>query len=265
VRIVAVDWSGDATPAGQRERIWTAVVENDELVSLTNGRTREETVAHVLDLAVEEMATVVGFDFAFSLPAWYLRERGLATVGELWELAAQDGERWLRECQEPFWGRPGTRRPQVPDHFRRTDRAGEPVSGIRPKSGFQIGGAGAVGTGSIRGMPYLGQLRRAGFRIWPFEPPGWPLVVEIYPRALTGPVVKSSEADRRRYLSSLALPPAVASLAEASEDAFDAAVSALVMRKCRDEFTESVQTADPAILLEGEIWLPREGAASWIA
>ena len=38
---------------------------------------------------------------------------------------------------------------------------------------FQIGGAGAVGTGSIRGMPHLLTLARNGFGIWPFSE-GWP-------------------------------------------------------------------------------------------
>ena len=57
---------------------------------------------------------------------------------------------------------------------------------------FQIGGAGAVGTGSIRGMPHLLTLADSGFTIWPFVSGGLPTVVEIYPRALTGPVNKGS-------------------------------------------------------------------------
>src|ERR1035438_6219537 len=45
------------------------------------------------------------------------------------------------------------------------------VKGIAPKSPFQIGGAGAVGTGTLRGIPELERLHEAGFRVWPFEEP----------------------------------------------------------------------------------------------
>lgn len=57
----------------------------------------------------------------------------------------------------------------MPDELRRTDRERPAVGGIRPTSGFQIGGAGAVGTGAVRGMPMLARLRAAGFAIWPFD------------------------------------------------------------------------------------------------
>ena len=71
---------------------------------------------------------------------------------------------------------------------------------MTPKSGFKIADAGQVGTGSIRGIPYLTQLRAAGIAVWPFDPPTRPLVVEIYPRLLTGPIVKSSAVQRADYL-----------------------------------------------------------------
>ena len=45
------------------------------------------------------------------------------------------------------------------------------VRGIAPKSVFQIGGAGSVGTASLRGMPVLQRLREAGFAVWPFDRP----------------------------------------------------------------------------------------------
>jgi hypothetical protein len=53
-------------------------------------------------------------------------------------------------------------------------------------------------------MPYLSQLSDAGFSIWPFEPPGWPLVIEIYSRLLTGELVKSDPEARTEYLADLA-------------------------------------------------------------
>lgn len=98
---------------------------------------------------------------------------------EAWDLAAREGERWLAACPAPFWGRRGRPRPtfgpgQSP--FRVTEDQQRTVAGIRPKSVFQVGGAGAVGTGSLRGMPELSRLRAAGFSIWPIDPPSsrWP-------------------------------------------------------------------------------------------
>src|SRR5918996_403650 len=108
------------------------------------------------------------------------------------------GERLLAACDEPFWGRPGKPNPHPKDRlYRRTEREeGEGVA----KSVFQIGGAGAVGTGSIRGMPHLLTLSALGFAVWPFAEGGWPRVVEIYPRLLTGPVNKGRWAERHAFL-----------------------------------------------------------------
>jgi hypothetical protein len=86
-----------------------------------------------------------------------------------------------------------------------------------------------VGRGSLYGMAALHQLASAGFRIWPFDPSGLPLVVEIFPRVLTGPVRKSSLGERERYLGTVPIRADPGRLAAASEDAFDAAISAVVM------------------------------------
>ena len=181
---------------------------------------------------------------------------------DLWAHAAKDGEQWLRCCNPPFWGRPGRKRPKNSEHLRTTEKdVADPDSathdlGIKPKSVFQIGGAGAVGTGSIRGMPILKTLREAGFSIWPFDPPGWPTVVEIYPRALTGPVNKSSDDARKTYLGAKfsELSKQFVATASSCEDAFDAAVSALVMQKRIDDLANFSQATDPCELLEGRIW-----------
>ncbi len=139
---------------------------------------------------------VVGFDFSFSYPAWFLRELGIGSAPEFWRLVADgQGERWLhRDCEDGrFWGRVGSlRHGKKPaefcgEHAHRMLRRAETVlkvraeiadplaaariAGIAPKSVFQIGGAGAVGTASLRGMPGLLRLREAGFRIWPYDAP----------------------------------------------------------------------------------------------
>jgi len=49
-------------------------------------------------------------------------------------------------------------------------------------------------------MPLLARLHQAGFSIWPVDSPGWPRVVEIYPRVLTGRVNKSDRSTRSRYV-----------------------------------------------------------------
>jgi hypothetical protein len=257
-RTIAVDWSGRAS--GASKKIWVAEVANAELLFLENGRSRAEVAQLVVERAGVDNRLVAGFDFAYSFPAWFLEEHGFKSVRELWAAAELHGEEWLAACTPPFWGRPGKRKPDLAgrDHFRATDRRAEPIGGVRPKSVFQIGGAGAVGTGSIRGMPILTALSAAGFSIWPFDPPGWPRVVEIYPRTLTGAVRKSSQRGREEYLSARKLISAASlrTRAASSEDAFDAAVSALVMWEHRSELTELDDQPDDVSHLEGAIWHP---------
>jgi hypothetical protein len=254
--VVAVDWSGAASATGQRARLWLAVVRNGRLSTLRAGLTRSEAVALLRGMAEEDPSLVVGLDFAFSFPAWFVRRLGVGSVAGLWQRVDQEGERWLADCRPPFWGRPGKRRPVVPAELRRTEAACRPVAGIRPKSAFQIGGAGAVGTGSLRGQPYLLALREAGFSVWPFDPPVSPAVVEIYPRALTGPVRKSDQTARRARLLAEAMPPGLRRLAEGSEDAFDAALSALAMHRHLDDLLGRPAATDPTERLEGAVWVP---------
>ena len=266
-RVLAVDWSGDRR-APQR-RIWVAEARAGELVALTGGLDREAAIAHVV--AAGEV--VVGLDFAFSFPAWFVRGLGCASVEALWVRVARDGEAWLSACAPPFWGRPGRRRPargpEAPE-LRASELAlagrgdagaagGAGAHGIRPKSTFQIGGAGAVGTGSIRGIPLLLELRRAGFALWPWDDARAPMALEIYPRLLTGAVVKSSREAREVYLAGdPRVPPALLAAATATEDAFDAAVSALEMAARLSELLALRASADPTTRLEGAIWTPVE-------
>lgn len=260
MQVIAIDWSGNANCRDQREHIWVTTVQEGQLTSLSNGRTRQETIDHLKCMADLDTQFVVGLDFAFSLPAWFLQARGLPSAHDLWSLAGSEGEQWLEHCKPPFWGRPGKTKPVLVAHFRETELTCGQFQGIGAKSVFQIGGGGAVGTGSIRGMPFLRDVHDAGFSIWPFDPPGWPRVIEIYPRALTGSVVKSDHAARKEYLTHWSLPLDSRTLAEGSEDAFDAAVSALVMSRHVQELRHLKQTTDPVVALEGEIWVPHDVA-----
>jgi len=255
---IAVDWSGAREGGGRR--IWLAEVIGEELVVLENRWNLERLLAWLIARAERDPSLVLGLDFAFSFPAWFVSERfgGVAEAG--WEQVLANGEAWLQDVASPFWGRPGSRRPILGNdqgHFRATEQSLSPAYG-RPKSVFQVGGAGAVGTGSIRGMPLLARLRQAGFAIWPFNRPSLPLVVEIYPRALTGPVVKSDAAARHRYLDAWGWPRDLASrnrVAE-TEDSFDAAISARQMALHATEFAD-LQAPSHLDRVEGRIWLPK--------
>lgn len=173
-----------------------------------------------------------------------VRRAGLAGLGDVWAAMAIDGEHLLDAYEPPFWGRPDKPNPHALD---RSSRRTEREDAKSAKSVFQIGGAGAVGTGSVRGMAHRRTLARHGFSIWPFGPMRWPRVIEIYPRALTGPVNKSSWSQRHAYVHDH-FPAQRATLLEraaGSEDAFDAAVSALVMANHEDQLAALAPQATP--------------------
>ncbi len=295
-RVVAVDWSGDKGP-GQRKKIWAGVWKaSTGRMTLETGRTREELREWLIGLAAETPRMVVSVDCCFSFPAWFLAEHGCSTVFDFWRhVAAGHGERWLAgECEEVarderFWGRPHKRPPQFCGvHLHRSMRMtdmdnkitpklleGDPeraakVKGITPKSPFQIGGSGSVGTGSLRAMPFLLGLWESGFRVWPFEDAALdakkprPLLVEMYTRLLTGAVAKSNEMARRAYLAAkrktdaayAGLSRGVLAQAYASEDAFDALVCAVEMVRHQGEFAGLRATRDGVLRLEGITWRP---------
>ena len=230
-RVIAIDWSGAAV--GAERRIWIAEALDGELVMLEDGRSREQVVDWLIERHGQVPEVIVGIDFAFSYPSWFLDAHGCSTIDMLWELVSEQGEQWLAASPAPFWGRPGQRRGD--EVQLRACEDGWNVRGIVPKSVFQIGGAGAVGTGTIRGIPLLARMRDSGWAIWPFDPPATHLVAEIWPRLLTGPVAKSSPIERRAWLDAHAtLPAPMANRAASSEDAFDAAASALVLSRCSD-------------------------------
>ncbi|SNR64996.1 hypothetical protein SAMN06265360_11352 [Haloechinothrix alba] len=260
-RVIAVDWSGRKGPE-QRRAIWLAEAVDGRLTRLECGRTRDRLVDSLIAEAQRDPDLIVGIDFAFSLPAWYLRERGY-DARRLW--AALAGERltprmrrvglarWINEPEPPFWtsAKPPALTPE--QEFRRTELESR-SSGARPKSVFQLVGAGQVGRGSLYGMQALHRLSGAGFHVWPFDPAGMPVVVEIFPRLLTGPVSKSSPNARRRYLSDVPMLPEFRECAAESADAFDAAISALAMAGAVDE--QAALTTEPEYTLEGKIWRP---------
>ena len=256
MRIIAIDWSGAKRGAGKK--IWAAEFRDDQPVEeLITGRDREWIKNHLIKASQEE--TVVGLDFAFSFPAWFVQSQA-NSAQEMWAKVAEYGENWLRDCDSPFWGCKGTRRCDLGDkeHYRQTEQQFR-IGAIQPKSVFQILGAGAVGTGSIRGIKMLHELK-PHFAIWPFDGPNLPLIIEIWPRALTGKVIKSNEKARSEFISEHYpnIPMRWRAASESSEDAFDAVISACVMHKHRAEIRSLKPATDPTICIEGQIWHPSQ-------
>jgi hypothetical protein len=299
LRLIAIDWSGRIDVAGQRRHIWAAIWTrsgSETTVQLEAGRTRDEITEWLIELAREIPRMVVSIDCCFSFPGWFLEEHGCEDMFAFWRKAnAGLAEQWLdRECDEiardeRFWGAPHKRPAQFcgPGYrrmFRFADydnkiaqgmEGGDPeraakMRGITPKSPFQIGGSGSVGTGSLRAMTMLERLHDAGFRFWPLENAAIdakaprPLVVEMYTRLMTGAVAKSNAGARRKYLAAKRktdglyslLGRTVLSKAQGSEDAFDALVSVIEMARYADEFGGLKATRDPELRREGLTWRP---------
>ena len=253
MQCIAVDWSGAVT--GAARRIWMACARDGALTALEAPGSREAVCRALLARRDDPTPTLVGLDFAFGLPKWYAQQRGWQDVTDVWRAARDEGEQWLRECAAPFWGRPGVRRPHPIDRGLRATEFAD--AGVRPKSVFQVGGAGSVGTGSIRGMPMLLTLRAAGWAVWPFDEPSSHTLVEIWPRHFTGPVIKNSAVHRAHWLqtSMVALRPDWFDLMHRSEDAFDAGVSAVRM-SCMVMQDVLRTPADPVTRIEGAICRP---------
>jgi hypothetical protein len=248
VRAVAIDWSGAAAGDG-RACIALAEARPGRLELVASGLTREEAIAHLI-VTARRAPVVAGIDFSFSFPGWFVRDLGCTDATEVWDLVAAEGERWLRECQPPFWGRgePPTR-PGDSDparELRATERAHPPAQSV-----FKLVGAGQVGTGSLRGMPFLQDLRREGFAIWPFDDALAPVAVEIYPRVLRqGKGAAELAADPR-------VSDTLRAAAIASEHTVDAAFSALALADAWQQLLALRRAPEgDERRLEGQIWVP---------
>ncbi len=261
-RVVAVDWSGDRRSEDGigPGTLWLAEVVEGRLTQL-RPTSRRGTVDRILELAGADDELVAGLDVAFSYPSWFVRSLGMGSVEELW-----CGMDRARARRPPFWGWAGSHRPAAdPERplLRRTDAVLPPA-----KSPFQVAGPGSVGTGTLTAFAHLARLVAAGVAVWPFAVAGrsgsrvagrvaGPVVVEVYPRRFTVPaLVKSNPVARAAWWAAHgpAEPTAAAALVAASEDAFDAAVSALALWDRRHAARRLAPVDDPDLRLEGWVF-----------
>jgi hypothetical protein len=255
---IAIDWSGAASEAAQCRHIVAATVRDGRVLDVAAGRTRAAVAQWLSGVAGDRGSpTFVGLDFSFSVPEWFARTHACESVDAVWALVAERGEAWLTTCAPPFWGRPGTRCAVEPAARYRVCEAQLRTQRRQPKSVFQIGGAGAVGTGSLRGMPWLAWLRARGFAIWPFDAIGSRTALEVYP-SLYAKVATNDSEGRAAHLAMV--PETVLGAREraaaiATDDAFDAVVSALAMWERRDELLALNVATDSTTRIEGAVWL----------
>jgi hypothetical protein len=229
--VIAIDWSGAKGEQRTHPGIWLTEIRGGDTVRDSGGWSRPRAVEYVLDATPP---VVAGFDFSFGAPAWFARTLGSTTLDEVWSRAAREGERWLAPSI-PFWrDRCAVARDQ---RFRACEERLR-REGDAPKSLFQLVGAGQVGFGSVRGMPYLARLRDHGFAVWPLDDSAARTAVEIYPSAL-----------RRRF-------PAFATGPHPTPDARDARLAARVMWEHRAAFAGLRAADDPVTRLEGDVWMP---------
>ena len=92
-RAIAVDWSGALS--GFRRKIWLAEVGDDGVRELRGGWSREEVAKTLVERAEADPKLIVGLDFSFSFPAWFVREAGCETAPDFWRHTAEHGEAWL--------------------------------------------------------------------------------------------------------------------------------------------------------------------------
>ena len=255
-RLFAIDWSGAKK---FRKKIVVAEVDEKGLRELKNDwKSRDEVADYLIEKAIEDMNFIVGFDFAFSFPQWFLNEKGCQTAAEFWKLVQKEGENWISNLCSPFFkeGKWVSHNSQ----FRKTEEEIKQRKSMNPETVFKLVGPKQVGKSSITGMPILRKLRENGFNIWPFDQPKLPMVIEIYPRLFYDNKIKKSNPEQRReFLKKYSgLSECHRMKATCSDDVFDAVVSALEMSKNMNQLTHVPCVDDIVTKTEGRIWYPND-------
>ena len=226
-RFVAVDWSAASRPVTGADSIWIAVLDDGPFAEpvLANPRTRRLAERALRDLHDPGLRTLVAVDASLGYPAGTAAWFGLdgpapwsATwthvAGHLRDDDTNANDRFAfaaalnrrRGGDGPFWGCPrvtpidglAARKPAtfpLPE-FRRVEQRLR-AAGRRPASGWQLLGAGSVGSQTLTLLPVLHRLvasaTSAGgtVEVWPFTTgltapsvrPGTTVIAETWPTA----------------------------------------------------------------------------------
>lgn len=219
--VVTCDWSAAVgrKPNPGEDRCWIAWSSPDERSEPLYCPTRLEAEARITELLVEhkDRRSFVGFDFAIGFPAAddgspvlptgrelcaLLTERitdDASGVNNRFEVAGQLNREIKAKTgapHGPFWGRP--RELDLPDlpmkrpaetgvqKLRPAEVAARKATRTKPKSPWQLAGAGSVGSQSLMGLPTVHRLLthpqladRAS--LWPFDDANEITIAEIYP------------------------------------------------------------------------------------
>ena len=248
---VAVDWSGAASGG----KLWIARVDvaSERVVDWRRCFTRDEVIDQLREWRKGEPRIVVGFDFAFSAPRWFVHQTtpNASSAFDFWPIVEEQSSGWLACKVPPFWGRAAhpTKWPGIEEEFRATEKS----MPRRPASFFQLVGANQVALGSLMGIPYLRKLKDEGWHIWPFDDGSFSSVIEIWPSVLRD-YVKLSQNE---LVASLAFADDIDTTGnQRSRDAYDTLVSAFVMARAFKTGVDLARATDSQTLCEGQIWLP---------
>jgi hypothetical protein len=266
-RFVAIDWSGAAGEYQAGIQVAEIDTETKRLRLIRPPRGSHWSRERILEFITRanDGRTLVGFDFAFSLP-WNRDLQslpvcfgGLSGARALWTFIddfcngstfLHAGPIWL-SAESPFrpfikfWSRASQYEGDLFDggQLRRTEIAAQ-AYGLRPQSVYRLAGH-QVGAGSFAGMRLLNRIARAqsaDIAIWPFNEIETAKVViaEIYPTAFyrladhTRPTPRHVTTDAHAAIAVDVLRSFDARYREqipASIDAIDALISAAAMMR----------------------------------
>lgn len=194
-RFVALDWSGARRANGIAVAVCKPGRGSPLLISPPDGRRWSRLQAlDWVSAQVRRERTLVGFDFAFSLPFGRARryfDQADPSVLDLWSLidgvGGEAADLWGGDfALDPrftadFW-RSGARPAGYVEPHRATEEACRKAGLGAPESPYKLIGAKQVGLGALSGMRVLHRLQAAA-AVWPFaDRSGRSVLVEIYPR-----------------------------------------------------------------------------------